>query len=302
LDISIGRLNCDNYVTKGVCGIMEKKPDITFSIVVTALNPGRKLVKTVESILMQQYNQIEIIVKDGMSADGSIEELAGKYGEDRRIRIFREPDSSIYNGMNQAILKCTGEYILFLNCGDTFCQPDILSRTADVIRKDRVVSNHLTIYYGNTHSGQTNTVIYAPPVISGFTCYRNIPCHQSCFYDSRLFAERQSTEFFREEYRIRADYEHFLWSYYRKSAKMVYLDMTVAEYEGGGYSESRENRRRDKEEHQMITRELMGKWERRAYQLVMILTLAPLRRWIANNKALSGVYEKLKSIVYRRKG
>ena len=78
--------------------------------------------------------------------------------------------------------------------------------------------------------------------------------------------------------------------------------MTVAEYEGGGYSESRENRRRDKEEHQMITRELMGKWERRAYQLVMILTLAPLRRWIANNKALSGVYEKLKSIVYRRKG
>ena len=72
---------------------MEKKPDITFSIVVTALNPGRKLVKTVESILMQQYNQIEIIVKDGMSADGSIEELAGKYGEDRRIRIFREPDS-----------------------------------------------------------------------------------------------------------------------------------------------------------------------------------------------------------------
>ena len=298
MDISIGRESFDNYVTKGVCGIMKNKPDITFSIVVTALNPGEKLVKTVESILIQQYNQIEIIVKDGMSVDGSIEELADKYGEDRRMQIYREPDSSIYNGMNQAILKCTGDYILFLNCGDTFCQPDILSRTADVICKDRLVSSHLTVYYGNTHSGQTNTVIYAPPVISGFTCYRNIPCHQSCFYDSRLFVERQ----YREEYHIRADYEHFLWSYYRKSAKMVYLDMTVAEYEGGGYSESRENRRRDKEEHQMITRELMGKWERRAYQLVMILTLAPLRRWIADNKALSGVYEKMKSIVYRRKG
>lgn len=61
-----------------------------------------------------------------------------------------------------------------------------------------------------------------------FQCFRNIPCHQSCFYARRLFADRK----YLPEYRIRADYEHFLRCVLKQKEEAVYLPFTVAAYEG----------------------------------------------------------------------
>ena len=68
---------------------------------------------------------------------------------------------------------------------------------------------------------------------------QNVPCHQVCFYNVRLFAERG----YDVKYRVRADYEHFLYCIYDRKAEAVYVEMIVADYEGGGFSETRENRR-----------------------------------------------------------
>ena len=87
-----------------------------FSIIVVCLNPGPKLNQTLDSILSQTYPSFEIIVKDGGSRDGSIETMR----EDRRIHLYQESDHSIYEAMNQAVSHVTGDYILFLNCGDLF--------------------------------------------------------------------------------------------------------------------------------------------------------------------------------------
>ena len=86
-----------------------------FSIIVVCLNPGPKLNQTLDSILSQTYPDFEIIVKDGGSRDGSVETMR----EDRHIHLYQEPDHSIYEAMNQAVSHVTGDYILFLNCGDT---------------------------------------------------------------------------------------------------------------------------------------------------------------------------------------
>lgn len=96
-----------------------------FSIVVVSLNPGDKLFSTLQSILDQDYGNFEIIIKDGGSTDGSVQRFFGEGTErkipaDSRIRFFQEPDSGIYDGMNQAVQKVQGQYVLFLNCGDRF--------------------------------------------------------------------------------------------------------------------------------------------------------------------------------------
>ena len=75
-------------------------------------------------------------------------------------------------------------------------------------------------------------MIYSAPEVNDFTCYRNVPCHQVCFYDVRLFAERG----YDVKYRVRADYEHFLYCIYDRKAEAVYVEMIVADYEGGGFS------------------------------------------------------------------
>ncbi|WP_304679261.1 glycosyltransferase, partial [uncultured Muribaculum sp.] len=80
------------------------------------LNAGDKLRRTVGSILAQSYPHYEIIVKDGMSTDGSVDKLP----EDGRIRIVRQKDRGIYDAMNQATLLAEGDYLLYLNCGDYF--------------------------------------------------------------------------------------------------------------------------------------------------------------------------------------
>ena len=262
-----------------------------FSIIVVCLNPGEKLNHTIDSILSQTYQDFEVIVKDGGSLDGSLEAMHG----DVLIHVYLEADHSIYEAMNQAVSHVTGDYILFLNCGDLFYDRKVLQQTADYMAAHPVKTQG--IYYGDTFSAKTNTKISAPPEITGFVCYRNIPCHQSCFYGADLCRQKP----YEPNYKIRADYEHFLWCYYRAKAPMQYLGLTVSSYEGGGYSETKENLKRSAEEHKEITEKYMNPAELFRYRAAMALTLARVRTALAESRHFSGIYQGLMSKVYRKK-
>lgn len=304
-----------------------------FSLLVVCLNPGEKLKKTLESALMQDYKDYEIIIKDGKSKDGSVEEIPGLF-PDAPIRIFAEPDKGIYDAMNQAVSYAAGEYVFFLNCGDRFHDGKVLSRMAWEIDKlsgpkleagatpggvaeamtdkageaKETCKNAAvdvrgmkkparTIFYGNIYGVKNGVWITPSPRIDGFTCYRNVPCHQACFYDTSLCREKP----FEQKYRIRGDYEQFLWCYFKGGASFVYVDMPIADYEGGGYSETKENLRRSKVEHREITGLYMTKKQLFKYRMILLLTLAPLRRAMSESKAFSGIYNRIRNALYHIK-
>ncbi|MBE5865803.1 MAG: glycosyltransferase [Lachnospiraceae bacterium] len=262
-----------------------------FSIIVVALNAGEKLKETVDSVLNQTWQDYEIVVKDGGSKDGSVDALP----EDERIKVYVEKDTGIYEAMNQAVAKAKGDYILFLNCGDNFYDDKVLERAAACIEKEQ--GEAPLVVYGDTYGAKNDVMIAAPKKMDGFACYRNIPCHQSCFYASKLCKEKP----YLPEYRIRADYEHFLWCFYEAKAKMVHMGSVVASYEGGGYSESKENRKRDKEEHKLITEKYMDSAELAGYRRAMMLSMAPLRSFLAENKLTSWAYHWLKDCLYHHR-
>ena len=79
------------------------------------------------------------------------------------------------------------------------------------------------------------------------------------------------------------------------------LDETAAFYEGGGFSETKENRKRSALEHKVITRYYQGWGKSTWFAFLMLVSLAPLRTWIAENPALAGFYNKVKSAVYGRR-
>lgn len=273
---------------------------ISFSIVVVCLNPGKKLLPTIESVLKQQYGNYEILVKDGGSVDNSLESLPA----DSRIRLVTAPDSGIYDAMNQALPYLTGQYVLFLNCGDILHDSQVLEqmarqierkKAADLNREGRCYKEKMRIFYGNQYNALQRCMVYSAPEVNDFTCYRNVPCHQVCFYDYRLFLERG----YDTKYRVRADYEHFLYCIYERKAQAVYVEVLVADYEGGGFSETKENRRISAREHGEITKHYLGREKVLRYKTMMLLTLAPLRTRLAENEKYAGAYNKLKTAVYK---
>ncbi len=269
-----------------------------FSILMVSLNPGGKLVETMESVVRQSYRDYEVIVKDGGSGDGSLEALRAyleRQGCRDRVRILEQPDTGIYEGMNQATRAARGEYLYFLNCGDSFASDQALARAAAEIRSaGRELCSR--IFYGDIYDALREQVVASNPHMDDFACYRNVPCHQACIYHHSLFEERG----YEPGYRVRADYEHFLWCYFRRDARPRYIPVTLASYEGGGFSETPENRRRSAREHREITALYMSRGQRLKYRLILLATLAPLRTKMAESPVWSGFYNRCKKLLYRR--
>ena len=294
---------------------------MTFSIIVVCLNAGEKLRETIDSILDQTWQDYEIIIKDG----GSTEEVTRKYLDGyanahdaaygrsetesaAKLQVYSSRDTGIYDAMNQAVRYVRGDYVLFLNCGDSFYDERVLEQTAERIREQSRGTGCLVtdsgnasipemprrIFYGNIYERQTGTQVQSNPVINDFACYRNVPCHQACFYETALLQEKP----FDTAYAVRADYEHFLWCYYRAHVRTVYMPIIVARYEGGGFSETKENERRSRREHREIVKRYMPAAKVLRYRLIMALTLAPLRTWIARNPVTAGLYQRMKKMLY----
>lgn len=271
-----------------------------FSIIVVCLNAGEKLRETLESIRSQSFRDYQVVIKDGGSKDNSLtllkEQRDAEQETDRefwsKIEIYEERDKSIYEGMNQAVKYAKGEYLYFLNCGDCFYDREVLARIHEGIDREKSPA----IYYGDIYDALRNVRVASNPRLDGFGCYRNVPCHQACFYEASLFLERG----YETGYRVRGDYEHFLWCFYEKKAGTVYLPVVIASYEGGGYSETRENRIRSKKEHREITAKYMTRGELFRYRLILLLTLAPLRTKMAESRKLSGIYSRCKQLLYGR--
>lgn len=270
---------------------------MTFSIIVVCLNAGEKLYKTIESILRQTEKDYEIIVKDGGSTDGSLEKLA----QNDRVRLYQQKDTGIYDAMNQAVKYTGGEYLFFLNCGDYFCDETVLAAVKKSIeteegKKEKALKQKPSdIFYGNIREAKTGAVVQSNPVLDEFACYRNVPCHQACFYGRELFARRG----FETCYKVRADYEHFLWCVYEGRARTIYMPVTVALYEGGGFSETRENERVSKREHAEIIKRYMSPAKALKYRLILFLTLAGVRKRLAKNPKTAQIYNRMKKALYR---
>ena len=89
------------------------------SVVTVCLNAVNEIERTMLSVLDQTYTNIEYIVIDGGSTDGTVD-IIRKY-QDRIAHFISEPDKGLYDAMNKGIDLATGEWINFMNAGDCNC-------------------------------------------------------------------------------------------------------------------------------------------------------------------------------------
>jgi glycosyltransferase involved in cell wall biosynthesis len=112
------------------------------SVITINLNNSLGLKKTINSVLSQDYSNIEYIIIDGDSSDGSLEIIQSV--SSKLAYFISEKDEGIYSAMNKGIIKANGEYLIFLNSGDYFASPSsISSLKMNTISKSIIYGNML---------------------------------------------------------------------------------------------------------------------------------------------------------------
>jgi len=112
-------------------------PPPRLSIVTVCRNDRDGLARTLDSIARQTFRDLEVVVVDGASTDGSAEHARGR--TDLPLSVSSEPDQGPYDAMNRGIARARGEHVLFLNAGDHLAGDDVLARVYALDPHDALV-------------------------------------------------------------------------------------------------------------------------------------------------------------------
>ncbi|WP_246310811.1 glycosyltransferase [Paenibacillus xylanilyticus] len=118
---------------------------VFISIVTVCKNNKEGLIRTWESVLLQETNDWEWIVIDGVSVDGTLPFLNEL--SDPKVNYISEPDEGLYDAMNKGIERSSGQYILFLNSGDQLQNPDVIN----LIKHSAKQNNCPDFLYGDSY-------------------------------------------------------------------------------------------------------------------------------------------------------
>lgn len=256
---------------------MERNP--FFNIVVVSLNAKELISATINSVLSQICCDYEIVVKDGLSTDGTLEQIP----KCEKIRIYSEPDTGIYDAMNQATKYLNGRYVLYLNCGDTFASDDVLKRTKGILE-----NNDYALAYGDFL--RNGVLRVAPKKMTGFASYRNALCHQAVFFRKDTL-EKIPT--YNTTYKVLADYDLEL-RIIRSYKSTISLGFPVCNYLCGGFSETPKGWALNKAERKTVIKSNFSLCERAYYAFLWHATLPGLREKIlcGTNKRIKSAYLK----------
>lgn len=211
----------------------ELHDSLKLTVITIVYNAVDRIKSTMESVLGQDYDDIDYIIKDGGSDDGTLDiirEYAQKFSN---IRFISESDSGIYDAMNVAVKMASGDVIHFLNAGDRFDSKTVVSRAMNVMAE-----KSSDIVYGD--------VLYENP--DGTTDVRAYPqsCSSRLYYltgdainHQVMFARRSLFEnnLFDTSFIICADREWMLRiGAYTPKRKMTALSFVIARYPLDGVS------------------------------------------------------------------
>jgi glycosyltransferase involved in cell wall biosynthesis len=198
------------------------------SVITVSFNAVKEIEKTILSVLNQTYDNIEYIIIDGGSTDGTVD-IIKKYA-DRIAYWVSEPDVGIYFGMNKGIKVATGEWINFMNAGDYFCDSDVLSK----MFCDEFIDN-IGCLFGNSEEyreGNLYSVKPSPFFKSKKKHFGKGICHQCMFFRTYLLKQHP----YNLSFPIAADFETAYWIYRESKKEFLYKDIDVAFYDITGYS------------------------------------------------------------------
>jgi glycosyltransferase involved in cell wall biosynthesis len=204
------------------------QPKLT--VITIVYNNVGDIERTVLSILNQSYANIEYVVIDGASNDGTLDILK-KY-EGQISRLVSERDKGIYDAMNKGLALATGDFVLFMNSGDEIY-------ASDTVEKIFATEPDADIYYGETEMFDENWVSLGQrrhQAPEHFT-WKDFK-YGMCISHQAIYIRRSLTEPYDLNYQLSSDIDWIIKAA-KKAKKIVNVRMYVAKYLVGGMSKKK---------------------------------------------------------------
>ena len=202
------------------------------SIITVSFNSAKTIADTIESVLSQDFSQIEYIIVDGGSSDGTVEII--KQYQDRINHWVSEKDRGMYDAMNKGIALATGDVIGILNSDDVYINTHVVSELielmqakraqvvfADLILVDQDHPQKVLRYYDSSY--------FHPNKFK----YGWMPAHPTVFVKRELY---EAVGKFSTTYQIAADYEMLIRILAIQRARYAYLPKPIVRMRSGGAS------------------------------------------------------------------
>ncbi len=207
------------------------------TIITATYNSAATLRDTMESILRQSHHDVEHIIVDGCSTDGTLDiarSMAPRY--DGRLTIISEPDKGLYDAMNKGIRMATGDVVGLLNSDDFYTDDYVLERIAEAFHDTNIDAVYGDVHYVHPDNLNRSVRYYSSAVFRrermrmGF-----MPAHPT-FYCRTAIYQRYGA--FDTSYRVAADFEQLLRLIYVHGIRTQYLPHDFVTMRMGGVSTS----------------------------------------------------------------
>lgn len=203
------------------------------TIVTVVYNRVNTIGRAIESVLNQTYKNIEYIVIDGDSTDGTMEVIS-KYGNQIQT-VISEKDLGIYDALNKGIARASGEFIGFLHSDDFFTNTSIIEQVVNRINQKYSID----LIYGDVSffdSSDPNKItreyrgnLFKPWMMR----FAFQPAHPSVYVRTAFFRQ---IGFFDLKYKISADFDWLFRAIWKGGAKLDYLPVQMVKMQQGGAS------------------------------------------------------------------
>lgn len=273
-------------INKQVGSKLDKKTNKDYpliSIITVVLNGEKFLEETILSVINQDYKNIEYIIVDGESTDGSLK-IIQKYAK-YIDHLISEKDKGIYDAMNKGIKLATGQILNMMNCGDYYSSKNIVTQVANIFKQN----NSLNFVLGKckfvNDDGSDYTIRQNKPVLTTLKAGRfNTICHQAFFYKKSL---HDQFGLYTLKYKVCSDGQFMYRVYHSSKYQRQLFNQIFSVRRKEGISTSLQSLR----EHKQMYDEVFGK--------SLINQLVTVKYHLKNNffgRKLYEFYERIKHL------
>lgn len=207
---------------------MKEKGLPKISVITVCYNAEKTIEATIKSVIAQTYPNMEYIIIDGGSSDNTVE-IIKKYLP--QISYFiSEPDKGVYDAMNKGIKVATGDWINFMNSGDSFYDKNVVSAISESLE-----ANFAVVYGDTNYIYKWGCVVIMPYSLENLESHM-VFSHQSSFVKASILKQN----YFSVKYKIAGDYNLF-YTLLKNGDEFKYTPITIANYDAVDGLSSRNN-------------------------------------------------------------